>query len=859
MSFVGLSLSYSNNKLGGALYDGNTHTLSLIEDISEDSDFKLLDTLLIQTNPTHVTINVSQSDDFIKFVTDKSNEPRRNSQEYDSEELDENYVPETQFNTDNNKKFKCPSLADSNIVPETQEFSNDEIGDDQGDGPIKQFQLTECPSNTYSMDDARNLIKRMYESGQYERSNVENYNEAFKIDKSCVNMVQSIGALLKLLDRLRVGVEFEDCSMKTPIKTIKLLSINKILEIDQDSLSALDIFDNEYHPSATRIFGRKWGNKPKEGLSLFKFCNRCSSSMGKLVLKSWFERPSADLETIVTRHDAVDFFMDDQNIESIKIIKSNLRNIKSLEPIFKRCREGIMRPSDWKSIFISLTCAFVIKEELVKCRCSLKLLENFEEYFSKDISCLLTLFSEVVDFDGIEDENRFVAKRYIDKELDKLKDFYDNISNVLTEIAAEEFELYRLEACSVVYIPIFGYLLVIPSNILGPFSRSMELRFTENGSNFFKTPRMRDLDEKLGDIKFKISDLETNIKLRLQKRVVDNIGNIRNILKIIALVDCVVALASVSKELKWCRPTMVKEPILEISKARHPIAECLAGNSYVPNPINSGGSHTKVKLISGPNASGKSVYLKMTAICSYMAQIGCFVPATTAKMGIVDKIIVRMYTLDSVLDGMSTFAKDMKQMGVALNRSTGKSLVIIDEFGIGTIKETGLGLFASSLNYWINKGKINCPHIFASSHFHSLPNYLKNDPSILSYHTMRYHIESEKLTFLYCLTIGKVERSFANYVALKNGVPHAVIERSEHVYEEIKKGVDISEIEKLNYDTDERDGRIEEIVQKYILQFERCELNEDYLEFLQAIKMEFLEVFDLEDDDNLLSHPSIIS
>lgn len=241
MSFVGLSLSYSNNKLGGALYDGNTHTLSLIEDISEDSDFKLLDTrkfifnsinififffvVLIQTNPTHVTINVSQSDDFIKFVTDKSNEPRRNSQEYDSEELDENYVPETQFNTDNNKKFKCPSLADSNIVPETQEFSNDEIGDDQGDGPIKQFQLTECPSNTYSMDDARNLIKRMYESGQYERSNVENYNEAFKIDKSCVNMVQSIGALLKLLDRLRVGVEFEDCSMKTPIKTIKLLSM----------------------------------------------------------------------------------------------------------------------------------------------------------------------------------------------------------------------------------------------------------------------------------------------------------------------------------------------------------------------------------------------------------------------------------------------------------------------------------------------------------------------------------------------------------------------------------------------------------------------------------------------------------
>lgn len=851
MSFVGLSLSYSNKKLGGALYNENTCTLSLLEDISEDSEFKLLDTLLVQTNPTHVTINVSQSDDFIKFVVDKSNEARRPSEDIENDE----YIPETQFTSVSSNIPDSASLANSNIVPETQDFPDD----DQNNGPVKQFQLTECPSNTYSMDDARRLIKEMYESGQYQRGNVENYNEAFKIDKSYINMTQSIGALLKLLDRLRVGVEFEDCSLKTPIKTINLLTIRTVLEIDQDSLTALDIFDNEYHPTATRIFGRKWGNKPKGGLSLFRFCNRCSSSIGKVVLKAWFERPSADLETIVTRHEAVSFFLDDQNYESVRNIKSNLRNVKSLEPIFKRCKEGTVRPSDWKAIFTSLTCAFIIKDELVKCGCSLKLLENYNEYFSKDVSCLLTLFSEVIDFDGIEENNKFVANRYIDRNLDRLKDFYDNISDFLTDIAKEEFTKYNLKACSVVYVPIFGYLLSIPCNVPMTQTRNIRFIFDKDTNKFYKTPRMEELDEEIGDILFQINDLETNIKLKLQKRVIDNINDIRNILKIISLVDCVIALASVSKELKWCRPTMVKESILELTKARHPIAECLSIGSYVSNPIHSGGDYTKVKLISGPNASGKSVYLKMIAICCYMAQIGCFVPATSAKMGIVDKIIIRMYTLDSVLDGMSTFAKDMKQMGMALNSSTGKSLVIIDEFGIGTIKETGLGLLASSLNYWIDKGKINCPHIFASSHFHSLPNYLRNDPSMISYHTMQYRIESESLTFLYCLTTGKVEKSFANYVALKNGVPYEVVKRSEQVYEEIKKGVDISKIEKLNYDDDERDGVIEEIMQKYILQFERCELNEEYLEFFQSLKMEFMEAFDFGDDDDEDSDAGVFS
>uniref|UniRef100_A0A0N5BS41 DNA_MISMATCH_REPAIR_2 domain-containing protein n=1 Tax=Strongyloides papillosus TaxID=174720 RepID=A0A0N5BS41_STREA len=842
MSFVGLSLSYSNGKLGAALYDKNDCTLSILEDISEDSEFRLLNSLINQTNPTHVTVNASQSEDFIKFVTDKSNEQRRDFLEG---ELDDDIVPETQFDEEDKEQSSNKSLADPNIVPESPLADINENVGEQENVVTKGFELTEYPSHTYATKTALDLIEKMYRTGQYQKAMVEYNNKAYKIDVTCINMVQSIGALLKTLDHLRVGVEFEVYSIKTPIKCIKLLTVDKLLEIDRSSLHALNILDNEYSPSITKIVGRKWGNRPKRGISILKICGQCSSSIGKALLKSWFERPSADIETIVNRHDAVDYFMSEQRFESVKIIKSLLSKVNPLEPIFRRLQEGSVKPNDWKALYKTITSAYNIGQILFECDCNLKLIPDYRDCCSKDMFNIVSLLAEIVDFDAIEEEGRFCVKPGIDERLDELKDIFENITVYLNEIAKEEFGRYNfLSRCRIGYIPLLGYLLAVPANDVIPPMDGVQFIFQKNDESHYKTPKMKELDHRLGDIKFAIKDLEMDIMLKLQKLIIDNIGKIRIMLKTIAVIDCVISFAFVSKELKWCRPTMVNQSVLEIHEARHPISEFLAVNPYIPNPILSGGSHTKIKLITGPNASGKSVYLKMTAICCYMAQIGCFVPATSATMGVLDKIIVRMYTLDNVLDGLSTFAKDLKQMGTALNRGTGRSLIIIDEFGIGTLKETGLSLFASCLNYWIDKGKENCPHIFASSHFHSLPNYLRNDPSILSYHTMEiHHQESTLLMFLYKLTTGQVERSFANHIALKTGLPRLLFERSEYVYEEIKKGVDVCDIQKLNYDDDEINGHILRIIEEHILEFEQCQYNGDYLQFLEIIKNEFLDLF----------------
>uniref|UniRef100_A0A0N4ZZA6 DNA_MISMATCH_REPAIR_2 domain-containing protein n=1 Tax=Parastrongyloides trichosuri TaxID=131310 RepID=A0A0N4ZZA6_PARTI len=762
--------------------------------------------------------------DFINYVKGKGDEPRRDIFDFEEKESNEDVVQETQYN-------------------------EDEEGDDTPRGPIKQFQVTEFPSHTYSLTNALRLIDEMHKSGQYKESDVELHNRAFKINLIYVNMVQSIGALLRLLDQHRVGVEFEDYSVKTPIKQIRKLTINKLMEIDHYSIMALDIFDNEYHPSATKVFGRRWGNKPQKGMSVFKICNHCSSVVGKLLLKQWFEKPLTDFKAITERHDAVQFFMDESKLEMVKQFRNHLGYIKRMEPILKRFREGTVQSGDWRIFYNTVACSYNIGSTLKESGTNLKILDQYMNAFCPEMMDLLTLFTEVIDFNETAAQDKFSVKRGIDSELDRLKNFFNDMEGFLTEAAKREFEEYHLQGCSVVYVPVLGYLLVLSDDHKPLEGVNITLALNSRGKNYYKTPLMMELDANVGDVKLKIRDMETNTLLKLQKLVVENAGKIRIMIKAVAIVDCVMSFAAVSKELNWCRPTMVKESIIEMTEARHPIAECLAPDLYVPNPVMSGGeSYTKVKLLTAPNTSGKSVYLKMIAVCCYLAQIGCYVPATTATIGIIDAIVIRMYTLDSVMDGLSTFAQDMRQMGIALNRGTGNSLVIIDEFGIGTMKEAGLALYASTLNYWLAKGRNDCPHIFASSHFHSLPLYVNSTSKLLSYHTMEVEKKESTLNFFYRLIDGTVTKSYANYIALKKGVPDKIIERSEQVYEELKNGKDVYEIEKLHFDDDERDGQIFKIMDDHMVEFERCETNEDYLKFLETLKTEIIQLF--EDDES---------
>ncbi|VDM58053.1 unnamed protein product [Angiostrongylus costaricensis] len=183
----------------------------------------------------------------------------------------------------------------------------------------------------------------------------------------------------------------------------------------------------------------------------------------------------------------------------------------------------------------------------------------------------------------------------------------------------------------------------------------------------------------------------------------------------------------------WNRPKFIEEPIIDASRVAHPLLQ-MSTEKFVTNPVSSGCNYSRIKVLTGPNACGKSVYLKQVGLLVYLAHIGSFVPAEVAHMGTVNRIMSRIYTTDSVLDGMSTFAKDLDQISVSLRRGNERSLIIIDEFGKGTLTEVGLSLLASSLSYWAAKGQSGCPHVFIASHFHALSKLISDHCDILSYH-----------------------------------------------------------------------------------------------------------------------------
>ncbi|WKX98105.1 hypothetical protein Q1695_013642 [Nippostrongylus brasiliensis] len=293
----------------------------------------------------------------------------------------------------------------------------------------------------------------------------------------------------------------------------------------------------------------------------------------------------------------------------------------------------------------------------------------------------------------------------------------------------------------------------------------------------------------------------------------------------------------------WNCPNFVEEPLIEATRVVHPLSR-LVTEPFVQNSVSSGGDSSRIKVFTGPNACGKSVYLKQVGLLVFLAHIGSFVPAEVAHIGIINKIFSRMYSVDSVLDGMSTFAKDLNQVSSALRRGDQRSLIIIDEFGKGTLTEVGLPLLASTLSYWTSKGNDYCPHVFVSSHFHALKAFIKDECEAVSYHTMEVRCRGKKLDFLYRLVDGLVESSYAAYTAEEMGVPVDV------VYNHVQCGRGITE---LATDSDEERKNVWLIAQmsNLLSWFMECDIDNHMCEMLRTIQSKLLE------NDELVENGSI--
>lgn len=770
-----MSVLWYNGKLGMAYYDTELTQIFMLLDIVESDDFLFLKRILRQLHPTCVLLSSKQDDRLVQTLK---------------------------------------SLVSTNSDAGNISLASDDISLSTEHSNKLQF----LPSIDFNPDICKRRILNLDLPGipdHYTDTEKTLYFSSL-ISFDNITTIRATGGLLKYLEKMRVGVELEDASVRVPVMDLKVVTLDDQVSLDDTAFSALQIFQKEAHPSVYKI-GQ---GGTKEGLSLFGLLNRCRSPIGTRKLRLWFLRPIRDIDVIKQRQDAVAFFVNPRNIEVFSTLTDCMKNIKNIVPVLKRMYQAQATVIDWQALYKTVYHAIYIGD---LCRAqpqTVHIFRRISEAFKDDLHRIANLINKIVDFEESKVVGRFVVKPNVDAELDDKKRTYNGLPDFMTKLAAEELERLSddIQECNVIYLPQLGYLLAIPRLDYMQTEEDFEMPglefvFLSNNMLHYKSDRTRELDILLGDTQCEITDQETAIMHKLQNAILESYRTLIEVQDLCAELDCLLSLAASATEFNYVRPSVVSERVININGGRHPIQEVCC-SPFVPNDTLSNTNNGKMKVLTGPNASGKSVYLKQVALIVYMAHIGSFVPAESAVIGCVDRIFTRIRTMDSVSVGLSTFMIDVNQMSEALRDATERSLVVVDEFGKGTELVDGMALLCSCLSFWIDKGK-SCPHVLVSTHFHSIIHQqLLPESPMVKFLTMDSLTEEGELLFLYQLVEGHARSSYASHVALQAGLPQEIVKRGKEVSELIRQNKPVYAIDTA--DTETHFKRSELIVKKFL-------------------------------------------
>ncbi|XP_071759458.1 mutS protein homolog 5 [Centroberyx gerrardi] len=638
---------------------------------------------------------------------------------------------------------------------------------------------------------------------------------------SCISvdsplMLRAVGALLKCLDRRRVGVELEDSSVGVPILQFHTYTLKGVVYVDRDTYSVLQIFKSELHPSVYKLHSGE-----KEGFSLYGILNRCRCKFGSKLLRQWFLRPTQDLAVLHRRQEVIRFFTSPRNSDSLSTLQSSLRNIRNIPTLLRRMSLSHTKVTDWQSLYKTVYSAVCIRDTVRLLPQSIQLFRDISEGFSDDLHNIASLISRVVDFESSVTENRFTIKPNVDPAIDEKKRRMMGLSDFLTDVARRELEHLdaRIPSCCVIYIPLIGFLLSVPRLPSMVEKEDFEIdgldfMFLSEERLHYRSQRTKELDDLLGDLHCDIRDMETAVMTQLQTTILERSASLYKVLELSAELDCLMAMTSASQEYSYTSPKLASHRRITLTQARHPLLE-LCSPVFVPNSFQSSESQGRVKIITGPNSSGKSIYLKQVGLIVFMALIGSDVPAKEAEIGLVDGIFTRMQSRESVSVGLSTFMIDLNQMANALNSSTGNSLVLIDEFGKGTNTVDGLSLLAASISHWLRKVPGAVPHVLLATNFHSLLQLgLLPSSGLLSLLTLETAVDGDELVFLYQLKEGICQSSYAANIATLAGLPTSLVQRGVEVSELYRTGRTIKRIDKTS--SDEQANRCKCVVEKFL-------------------------------------------
>ncbi|KAL6718082.1 chaperone ATPase hsp78 [Lecanora helva] len=582
---------------------------------------------------------------------------------------------------------------------------------------------------------------------------------------------------------------------------------------------------------------------------------------GKHLLRQYFLRPSLDPVVINERLDFAATLLRADNDGPMNCIVKSLRHIKNMRTVMIHLRKGISNGSSregwiksgiWSSLRSFAFYTLQIRDAVIEINGVERLTIGTKQWLAEQSAKRSVLFIQShtslqdvedayfqVDFQSSAEMHRTVINAGVDPELDSMKRDYDGLEDLLNhtshQIAATVPTVYNLDL-NVIFFPQIGFLISIPNNPVtgrgdyeGGATEDQRWKqvFSTTLRAYYKDARMLALDTSCGDMYASVCEKEIEIVHELGQQVLAREEMLNTVSDLCGELDSLLALAQGAKIYKFSRPHITMENVIDIKAGRHPLQE-LTVSSYVPNAtlLVGGpgrdlrnaeldeGKDTSTKafhkfsdaeskpgpstlIMTGPNYSGKSVYLKQTALIVYMAHVGCFVPADDAVIGLTDKILTRIATRETVSQFQSTFVIDLQQVALAMALASHRSLVVIDEFGNGTEASDGAGLACGVFQYLLNL-KNDRPKVVGATHFHEIfeNGFLPQQP-LLAFGSMEVHLEREALdlgdqiTYLYNFRAGRSILSYGSCCAALNGVETSIIDRADELVELSTRGEDL--------------------------------------------------------------------
>ena len=549
--------------------------------------------------------------------------------------------------------------------------------------------------------------------------------------------------------------------------------------------------------------------KAKRG-SLLWVLDKTKTAMGARMLRSFVEQPLIEKEEIEGRLDAIEELM--QRAIDREELREYLNPVYDLERLLTRITYQSANPRDLTAFKSSIGMIPHIRGIL------LELQSKEIQGICEDMDSLEDLYT-LIDA-AIEEEPPItvreggIIKDGYHEEIDRLREAKSQGKNWLAELEAKEREKTGIKNLKIKFNKVFGYYLEVTNSFKDLVPDYYTRKQTLTNAERYITPELKEMEDMILGAEDKLVQLEYELFRELREQIAKNVVRIQKTAKALAKIDVFASLALISEQNHYCRPSLNQNGRIDIKNGRHPVVEKMINNDmFIANDTYLDNQKNRISVITGPNMAGKSTYMRQTALIVLMAQIGCFVPAETADIGIVDRIFTRVGASDDLASGQSTFMVEMTEVANILRNATGNSLLILDEIGRGTSTFDGLSIAWAVVEHISNPKLLGAKTLFAT-HYHELTE-LEGKLDNVNNYCIAVKEKGDDIVFLRKIVKGGADKSYGIQVAKLAGVPDSVIERAKEIAEELGRHdiVDFTEIlsNKKNSATKKKKEHLDEV------------------------------------------------